>query len=573
MRRVHFGGIALALGVLVTPAAAQNAPPSRGATIGRPVAIPDTASPESTVTPAGLLDRRQYGIPVPVSTPTPGFSAPAPGIPTYVPGTTQMGMQPMGMGQPMGTPMGTPMTGTPMGTPSIVVPPGGMPIPTPPPGYTASPSVTEVRTPDGTAPMQGYPYTLPGGTFVPPVGPDGMVVMPPGMGMGMDGGYPGDCPGGCPTDCGQGCPALERVQGCCTQRWWASAEYLAWWTRKDTVPVLLTTSSPQFFGIPGRGDTTTVLAGDFGNTFHSGGRFAVGRWFGDEQIRGVEGRLFFLGRSDATYSTTSAEFPVLARPFVNVNTPAGMFSQVISLPGLAVGGASVNSQSSLWGAEANYRRFLFGGPCARVDAIVGYRYLDLKEQLSINESFVRTGSPGIGAPAAGGLVTDVFRTENVFNGGQIGLAGEIHRGRWSLDGRATVAFGNLYQTADINGGQTIILPNGTVTRYAGGLLALQGANIGSYNQSKFSVMPEVGVNVGYQLTSHLRLFVGYNFLYIGNALRPGGTIDTNIDAARIPNFPLPGNPAPLAGLPRPAPQFHLSDYYAQGISFGIQFNW
>src|SRR5262249_23623507 len=160
---------------------------------------------------------------------------------------------------------------------------------------------------------------------------------------------------------------------------------------------------------------------------------------------------------------TSDAFPVLARPFVNVNTPMGMFSQVISLPGLALGGAVVNFQSSAWGAEANYRRFLFGNPCARVDAIVGYRYLNIHEQVSITESFLRTGSPGIGAPAAAGVVTDVFRTENDFNGGQIGLAGEIHRGRWSIDGRATVAFGNLNQTSEISGGQTIILPNGMVT--------------------------------------------------------------------------------------------------------------
>ena len=35
----------------------------------------------------------------------------------------------------------------------------------------------------------------------------------------------------------------------------------------------------------------------------------------------------------------------------------------------------------------------------------------------------------------------------------------------------------------------------------------------------------------------MRFFVGYNFLYIGNALRPEGLIDPDIDVARIPNFP------------------------------------
>ena len=160
-------------------------------------------------------------------------------------------------------------------------------------------------------------------------------------------------------------------------------------------------------------------------------------------------------------------------------------------------------------------------------------------------------------------MTDVFRTENQFHGGQIGLVGEWHRGRWSLDARATVAFGNVQQTAEINGAQSLLLANGMRTNFQGGLLALPGANIGRYTQNQFAVIPEVGLNFGYQITQRMRVFVGYNFLYLGNALRPEGLIDLNIDAARIPNFPLPGSPAPLAAS-RPTPQFNLSDYFVQG---------
>jgi hypothetical protein len=391
------------------------------------------------------------------------------------------------------------------------------------------------------------------------VGPEGGVIAYPGGEYPLGGvGWPG-------------CPAVDRVG--CLDRWYSSAEMLTWWTKSDSVPPLLTTSAPQFFGIPGRGDTRAVLAGEFMNTFGGGGRFTIGRWFGDSQIRAMEARFFFLGRIDSMFTATSDQYPVLARPFYNVNNPVGPFSQIIASPGLAVGGAVVDFQSSVWGAEANYRRFLFGNPCARVDALVGYRYLNIKERLSIAESFIRTGNPGIGAPAAAGLVTDVFRTENAFNGGQIGLSATLRHGRWSIDGRATVAFGNLEQTAEIGGAQQIVLPSGAIMNYSGGLLALPGANIGTHTQNVFAVIPEVGVNVGYQLTSRLRVFVGYNFLYLGNALRPSGAIDLNVDAARIPNFPLPGNPTPLAGVPRPAPQFNTTDYFVQGISFGLQFNW
>jgi hypothetical protein len=370
-----------------------------------------------------------------------------------------------------------------------------------------------------------------------------------------------------------GFDAVGRVGGC--SRWYVEGEYLLWWTRGTTLPPLITTSSPQFFGIPGQGDTRVVLGGDsFGDTFTTGGRMTLGRWFGDGECRGIEARIFVLNEINSTFITSSNEFPVLARPFFNVNTPMGPFSEVVADPARGVGGVAVNQEHSLWGAEVNYRRFLCGNGCRRVDALVGYRYLGMKDQLSITENFVSNGSnPTLvgGVPVAVGVVNDTFRTENHFHGGQIGLMGTLTRGRWTIDARATVAFGNLTQKAEITGSQTLGLANGAVATFPGGLLALPGANMGSYTQNQFSVVPEVGFNVGYQLTSRMRVFVGYNFLYIGNALRPEGLIDQGIDVARIPNFPA-GGATPLA-FPRPAPQFNLSDYFVQGISFGLEFRW
>src|SRR5262249_34416335 len=163
-----------------------------------------------------------------------------------------------------------------------------------------------------------------------------------------------------------------------------------------------------------------------GDNFHSGGRFTVGRWLGDGQCRGFEGRIFFLAPTQDTFAATPDRFPLIARPFFNVNSPFGPFSEVVSDPARGPGSVVVNLQSSVWGAEANYRRYLFGNACARVDAIVGYRYLGIKEQLSITEGFTSTG----GGPIVAGVVNDTFRAENQFHGGQIGLVGELHRGRW-----------------------------------------------------------------------------------------------------------------------------------------------
>jgi hypothetical protein len=234
----------------------------------------------------------------------------------------------------------------------------------------------------------------------------------------------------------------------------------------------------------------------------------------------------------------------------------------------------VTQQNSLWGADVNYRRFLAGNTSARLDGLLGFRYLNYKEELSITETFMRTpGSPmDVGAPALAGTITDRFRTENNFYGGQIGLTGEVRRGRWFVDSRATIAFGTVNQSAEITGGQSLVFPNG-ISQSQGGLLALPGANIGHFNQNKFTVLPEVGLNLGYHITPNFRVFAGYNFLYLSSVLRPTGVIDTAVDAARIPNFPLPGSPAVLAGAPHPSPVFHSTDFWAQGISFGIQYRW
>jgi|GEM_PF-1081832 len=372
-----------------------------------------------------------------------------------------------------------------------------------------------------------------------------------------------------------GLEALQRVTA--PSKYYASAEFLLWWTRSAHLPPLLTTSSPQFQGIPGLGDTRVLFGGNFGNTLHAGGRFALGRWFGDDQIRGVEGRLFFLGRTDSTFAATSAEYPVLARPFFNINVPFGPFSEVIASPGRGVGAAVIDLHNDVWGAEVNYRRNLWRSCCARLDALMGYRYFGMKERLGITESFISTGPNPVrinGIPVISGTISDVFRAENHFHGGQIGLAWEHRWGLWTFDARATVAFGNVTQLGEIDGGQTLSLANGQTLRYAGGLLALPNANIGRYTHNQFAVLPEVGVNIGYQLTSHMRLFVGYNFLYLGNALRPERMIDTTIDIARIPNFVVPGGgTTPVAGLPRPAPLFRTNDFFVQGISFGLEFRW
>jgi hypothetical protein len=561
MRRVLLGGLGLALGVFGRPALAQQLPgrpaapygstapaqpepTNRAARLGRPEAVPTAEAPDPGVSPAGLVARGQAppGV-VPSPLPVPG---------------------PVVGGQP---PIANPL---------------------PQPRRTdQQPAVTEVRD-AGTRPAPVAQYT--GGPFYPggagigqPVGvQDGPVMVPPVGPMDGSGGIM--VPTICPDDplCGGPAPGMEainRVGG--ADRWWVSAEYLAWWTRSTQLPVLATTGPPitvtsangsQVIPPPG----VPILSGSFGDTLHGGARFGIGYWFGDDYCRGIDARFLFLFRNGTGFTTNTTQFPVLGRPFFNVNTPVGPSADIVGFPGVANGGISAHLENSLWGAEVNYRRNLLGvcNPCARLDGLVGFRYLNFKEQLTISEAgFIPPGSPLLAtgrAPLA--MATDQFRAENNFYGGQIGLVGEVHRGRWFVNGRASVAFGTVFQTAEINGGQLQGFPGGPVTASAGGLLALPGANIGTFTQNRFAVLPEVGLNVGYQFTPRLRMFVGYDFLYLSSVLRPANVIDPNVDAARIPNF-MTSPPPPLPGIPRPAPQLRTTDFWAQGINFGMSWTW
>ncbi len=168
-------------------------------------------------------------------------------------------------------------------------------------------------------------------------------------------------------------------------------------------------------------------------------------------------------------------------------------------------------------------------------------------------------------------VSDRFATQNHFYGGQIGADALWFRGRFSIDVRAKLALGATVQQLDISGSQRFVSPLGTVQNFTGGLLALPG-NIGHFSSTAFSVIPDVSFNVGYQIFPHLRGFIGYNFLYWSNVIRPGTSIDRGLDVTKIPNFPLNPEPAPVQGL-HPAPIFHNTGFWAQGINFGLEFTY
>jgi hypothetical protein len=373
----------------------------------------------------------------------------------------------------------------------------------------------------------------------------------------------GVCPGGC---------GLFRRWGAATpdgSRFWFRGEYLLWWFKDGQMPPLVTTSPPgtprDMAGVLGAPGTSILFPGDaVSSPDHSGGRFTFGFWFDPDQLIGLESTSLFLGARTYGFLSGSGGLPILARPFFNVGT--GMeASELVAYPGVLAGNIAVTSTSQLWGTELNLRTNCWQGCFWHVDWLAGVRFVGLDENLSIAEGL--TVPAGTGSLAGSGiLVQDSFSTHNLFVGGQTGVDIGWRRGPWSMDLLAKVALGNTHEEANISGYSQFTVPGLPASVQQGGLYALP-SNIGHFSQNRFTVVPEAGITVGYQLTPRWRALISYSFLYSSSVLRPGQQIDRGINITQLPSQVGPGT---LVGAARPAPILQSSDFWAQGISLGLE---
>jgi Putative beta barrel porin-7 (BBP7) len=443
-------------------------------------------------------------------------------------------------------PKAVPMPGTMPGTtPGTIMP--GAPTPYGP-----------VMTPGTSGPMMTGPITsgpiLSGPVVYPPTPIPGVITSSPEC----------NSPWGCP---------IPTAGGVNHSRFYGSAEYLFWWIKGFSTPPLVTAGPPASNGILGQPGTTVLYPNDpITANVRQGFRVSLGYWLSPKWA--IDGSFFFTGRRGENFAIASDELPglALARPFTSANTGQNT-SELVGFPNVLDGFVSVRTRSQMYGFELNAKRNLWDNCNSRLDLIGGYRYVQLRENLDVNEQ-VRS-LPGaaqfnipVGIEAA---VSDGFRTANHFHGGQIGVAYERTWGRWVFDGKAKVALGVVHQSADVVGTTTILAGNRTPNQ-PGGLLALN-SNSGHIDRNVFGVVPEVSLNLGYNVTDHLRIFVGYNFLYMNNVIRPGGLIDSTLDERSIPDFLSSPSAAPVASQTRPLTKLSGEDVWIQGVNFGLLFRW
>lgn len=456
---------------------------------------------------------------------------------------------------------------------AAAVQPAAPPMPPPAAPSTPPPPAATAVVPAAPSPSTATPAPAPGNRAGPPT----VTGTGPSCGNGNCGN--GTCNNGScasswtcnPFQCCAPCGPNGRV--------WADAELLLWWTKGMAIPPLVTASpagTPRnLAGVLGA-PTTRVLLGDerLNDDMEPGFRVRAGLWLDDCQTCGIEGSYFFVTpRTNRSFDCLDA--PVIARPFIDVNPgvpnpfiagAAGFGapnSQLVCLPGVLNGTVSVRAETDFYGFDANLRHNLICDCAHRVDLLAGYRYLNLTDRLGITEDLTVLTAANPAIPLGTTFqVHDQFDTENHFHGGQIGLAGERRSGRWYIGGRTLIALGNTHSEVNISGFTRATPPGAAPIVNAGGLLA-QPTNIGRYESDHFSVVYDSQAILGYQVTDGIRAFVSYNYLWWDNVLRAGDQIDLVVNSSQIP-------PGTLNGPARPVFVRRDSDFWAQGVSFGLE---
>jgi hypothetical protein len=162
-------------------------------------------------------------------------------------------------------------------------------------------------------------------------------------------------------------------------------------------------------------------------------------------------------------------------------------------------------------------------------------------------------------------VDDRFTTRNAFHGLELGLERTERVHGWQLEYFAKVALGWNDASVRMRGQTTVASPGFPPLVSDGGLLVL-GSNAGRHEDSDFAAVFQVGTNLRYRVNDRLGLRVGYTFLFWPDVFRAGDQIDLVMN----PNL-LPPPILPLNGPARPTAQLRDSDFWAQGLNLGLDF--
>lgn len=347
---------------------------------------------------------------------------------------------------------------------------------------------------------------------------------------------------------------------------WGSIETLFWHVKSSpVVPLVTINPDPNSIASLAQPGTTVVFGGspiDFGSI--AGVRGTLGGWIYDRSV-GVEGSIFGLPTQGKTFTVASggANSPVIAVP-INSTVPFGFNAagETTLNPGNTPSVIRVNATTQLFGAEALGLASLVNSPNCYVTVLGGFKYIDLRESITVDQVFLDTLAPGNLS------VHDGFTSRNQFYGATAGLrGGTMLWGCVGLEMTGKLSMGPVQQEYTAAGATTATgTPFGiNPGSAASGILALP-SNSGSFTRNEFIIIPEGQAKLSVDLFSNLRLFVAYDFLYMSSVVRASSQIDRNVNPTQNPFF------LTATGTPAPLPSFNRTDFWAQGVSAAVRFS-
>ncbi len=344
--------------------------------------------------------------------------------------------------------------------------------------------------------------------------------------------------------------------------YWPDHELLLWWTKAHPLPALAVLGGTDAQGR----SSSQVLVGNrsLDHRVTAGGRFTIAWALNEEENAGLETRYLFLASRTDRVNISSDTTTILGRPYRNAISGDDEIL-FVGGPGNQIGNLAVSTTTRLSGWEMNAVGQLAESENSSLTGIVGYRYLGLHEGVRIEQYSLRIGSPSILAGIA-----DDYATRTSFHGAQLGVVGVTEWQSFSVRMRALVGLGQSTHVLKVAGQSNIIAVQNGFPQFAStnaGVLAT-GADRGRRVESGFAVLPEMQLQLGYQLGSQTRLYVGYQLLYLNEGIRPGDQIDTRIVPQQIGVVRAGGPPSRFGELT--ARGLKTTDFFAQGLSLSLE---
>ncbi len=385
-------------------------------------------------------------------------------------------------------------------------------------------------------------------------------------------------------DLGDGQKPVVSFHRPVNETFWFKADYATSSIRPMRVPVpLVTTASPLDFPQGAIGQPTTVVL--FGNnsvgfSMFSGIRAEVGLFLDPDNRFSLDMCGFLLLPNSQSFGISADPNgnPVISRPIFDVTTRT-QGAVLNSLPGAISGSVSIDTKAEMGGIELNARYHSYIRERVHVSSLLGFRYVRLAERMRIAEqinpltnNFVTFMGNNVNGPFVNApdflRDNDEFRTVNQFFGPQIGSRVSWENSWCTLEGFAKLGVGASQQQATINGTTTLVSANGNQTAQ-GGILALP-SNIGSHNRTIFGLVPELGFNLGVELTPRVRLNLGYSFLMWNHVIRPAYQIDRNVNPSQIPGSPTFGA---VGGPSSPGFRFNDEFFWTHTFNLGVEIHY